>query len=105
MIERFEKAQLAAPPPETLYLAVKVVLPGVSPVRTDDALARCKAEPAWITAFASAAAMLLAPVARKDMKHAVELAFPIELVVTDTRTRPEAGIVSVAVGPTVARSP
>jgi hypothetical protein len=38
------------------------------------------------------------------MKHAVELAFPSEADVTDTRTLPDAGIVTVTEGPIVVRS-
>jgi hypothetical protein len=104
MSDRFANVQLAAPPPDTLYLAVRVVAPGVSPMRTAVALARCWAEPAWINAFASDAVMVLAPVPANDMKHAVELALPISEAVRETNTLPEAGIVTLVVGPTVVRS-
>jgi hypothetical protein len=100
-MERFANTQLALPPPATLYLAVKVVLPGLRPSRTDDALERSWAVPAWITAFASTAAV---PPTAKDMKHDVEMALPSAAVVTDTRTFPEAGTVTMIVGPGVARS-
>ena len=41
MIDLFTNVQVALPPPPSrLYFPVKTVLPGVSPLRTDDALAR-----------------------------------------------------------------
>jgi hypothetical protein len=105
MIDRFESEQLAPPPPPAnLYFPVKVVLPGARELSTDEALERCRVDPERITAFASAAATLLAPVAAKDMKHETEAEVPAEPVVTDTRTRPEGGTVTVTMGPTVARS-
>lgn len=105
MIARFEYVQFRLPEPAALYLAVKTVLPGVSPLRTEFADARCNADPARITAFESTAATVFAPVEAYDIKHDVELAFPNTSVVTETSTLPEAGTVSVTEGPTVVRSP
>ena len=105
MIERFTNVHDPLPPPPTrLYVPVKVVLPGVSPLRTEDALARCKVPEARVTEFASAAARLLAPEVAKDMKQDTEPELPVMPLVTETSTLPEAGTVSVAAGPTVARS-
>ena len=105
MIDLFESVQLAPPPPPaSLYLPVNVVLPGVRELSTDEALARCRVDPERITAFASAAATVLAPVAANDMKHETEAEVPAAPVVTETRTLPEAGTVTVTAGPTVARS-
>ena len=67
MIDRFEKVQLAAPPPVTRYFAVSVVLPGTRPLRTDVALERCSWAAARITALVSDAAIALAPVPANDM--------------------------------------
>jgi hypothetical protein len=104
MIDRFAKVQEAAPPPDTLYYAVRVVLPAFSPMRTAVALARCCAEPARTNAFASVGVMLLVPAPANDMKHAVELALPIALAVRETNSLPEPGITTGSVGPTVGRS-
>lgn len=105
MIARFENVQVRLPEPSALYFAVNVVLPGASPLRTDVADARCNAAPARMTAFASAAATVFAPVAAYDIRHDVELALPNTSVVTETSTLPEAGTVTVAAGPTVVKSP
>jgi hypothetical protein len=105
MIDLFENVQLAPPPPPAnLYFPVKVVLPGARELSTDDALARCRVAPERITAFGSAAAAVLAPLAANDMKQEDEAALPAAPVVTETRTLPEAGTVTVAAGPTVPRS-
>ena len=101
---RFANVQLAAPPPVTLYFAVRVVLPGFRPLRTVVALARCCADPAWIIAFASLATIVLAPLPAKDMKQDVDAELPSADEATEKSNRPEAGTVAVIVGPTVARS-
>lgn len=67
MIDRFEKVQFAAPPPVTRYFAVNVVLPSVSPLRTDVALERWTEPAARITALASVAEIVFAPLAANDM--------------------------------------
>ena len=105
MIDRFTKVHDPLPPPPSrLYFPVKTVLPGVSPLRTDAALARCNVPEARVTELASAAAIVLAPVAAKDMKQDTEPELPVMPLVTDTRTLPEAGTVNVTAGPTVVRS-
>ena len=105
MIDLFTNVQFAAPPPPSrLYFAVNVALPGVSPVRTDDALARCKVPAERVTALASVAAKMLAPEPANDMKQDTAPELPIMPLVTDTSTLPEAGIVSVTAGPTVVKS-
>jgi len=105
MIDRFTNVHVALPPPPSrLYFPVNVVLPGVSPLRTDDALARCKVPEARVTALASTAVTLLAPVAAKDMKQDTAPELPVMPLVTDTSTLPEAGTVNVTAGPTVGRS-
>jgi hypothetical protein len=105
MIERLTNVQLPLPPPPSrLYLAVKVVLPGVRPLRTADALARCNVPDARVTALASTAAALLAPDAANDTKHETAPELPVMPLVTETRTLPEAGTVNVTAGPPVVRS-
>ena len=105
MIDRLTNVHVALPPPPSrLYLPVNVVLPGVSPVRTDDALARCKVPEARVTALASTAVMLLAPAPANDMKQDTAPELPVMPLVTDISTLPEAGIVSVTAGPTVVKS-
>lgn len=105
MIDRFTNVHVALPPPPSrLYFPVKVVLPGLSPLRTDAALARCKVPEARVTALASTAATLLAPVAANAMKQDTAPELPVMPLVTDTSTLPEAGTVSVTAGPTVVRS-
>ena len=85
------------PVPWFRYSAVKVLLtPGVRPVSTAVAVARCMAAPARITAVASEA---VTPVAAKDIKQDVELALPCIWDVTETSTTPVAGTVTVAEGP------
>jgi hypothetical protein len=76
MIARFEKSQLRLPVPSTLYSAVNVVLPGVNPLRTDVADARCIADPARISAVVSEAARVVAPLTANDMRHDVAAALP-----------------------------
>ena len=105
-IDLFENVQVAEPPPDTLYTAVKVVLPelsGVAEPRTDDALARCREDPPRTVAFASEPENVFAPLAENDMKHDVELELPMAADVTVTRTLPEAGTVRVTAGPAVVR--
>jgi hypothetical protein len=105
MIDLFTNVHVAAPPPPSrLYFPVKVVPPGLSPAMTDDALARCKVPEARVTALASTAVMTLAPVPAKDMKQDTAPELPVMPLVTDTNTLPEAGTVTVAVGPAVVRS-
>lgn len=105
MIDLLTNVHVALPPPPSrLYFPVKVVLPGLSPLRTDDALARCNVPEARVTALASAAATLLAPVAANDMKQDTAPELPVIPLVTDTSTLPDAGIVSVTAGPAVVRS-
>ena len=105
MIDLLTNVHVALPPPPSrLYFPVKVVLPGLSPLRTADALARCKVPEARVTALASTAAIVLAPVPANDMKQDTEPELPVMPLVTDTSTLPEAGIVSVTAGPTVVRS-
>ena len=105
MIDLFTNVHDALPPPPSrLYFPVKVVLPGLSPVRTDVALARCKVPAARVTALASTAVKVLAPVPAKDMKQDTAPELPVMPLVTDTSTLPEAGIVSVTAGPTVVKS-
>src|SRR5262245_3383026 len=105
MIERFTNVQLPLPPPPSrLYFAVKVVLPGVRPLRTADALARCNVPDASVPALASSAASELAPDAANDTKHDTAPELPVMPLVTDTSTLPEAGIANVTAGPPDARS-
>jgi len=105
MIDLFTKVHVALPPPPSrLYFPVKVVLPGLKPARTDDALARCNVPEARVTALASTAVTLLAPVAANDMKQDTAPELPVIPLVTDTSTLPDAGIVSVTAGPAVVRS-
>lgn len=105
MIERFTNVHVALPPPPSrLYFPVNVVLPGVSPLRTDAALARCKVPEARVTELPSTAAMALAPVPANDMKQDTAPELPVMPLVTDTSTLPEAGTVNVTTGPTVVKS-
>lgn len=92
------------PPPSRLYFPVKVVLPGLSPLRTDDALARCKVPEARVTALASTAVTMLAPVLANDMKQDTAPELPVMPLDTETSTLPVAGTVNVTAGPTVVRS-
>ena len=91
------------PWPSVRYIAVNVVSPGVSPLSTELAEARCTDCPARTTAFASEAANVFAPVAANDTRHEVEFALPIIALVTDTSTLPEVGTLTVAEGPGVVR--
>src|SRR5262245_50595913 len=105
MIERFTNVHDPLPPPPSrLYFPLKVVLPGVSPARTDDALARCNVPEARVTELASAAARLLAPVLPNDMKQDTDPELPVMPLVTEISTLPEAGTVNVTAGPPVVRS-
>jgi hypothetical protein len=88
--------QIVLPVPWFLYSAVKVLVPGATPVRTAAAVARCNADPARITAFVSEAPTL---VAENDIRQDVEFELPIIWAVTCTSTLPEAGTVTVAAGP------
>ena len=104
MIDLFTNAHVAEPPPPSrLYIAVNVVLPAVSELRTDVALDRCKVPEERVTALASVAAKVLAPEAANDMKQDTAPELPVMPLVTDTSTLPEAGIVTVTAGPGVAR--
>ena len=105
MIERFTNVQLPLPPPPSrLYFAENVVLPGIRPLTTADALARCNTPDERVTALASAAARVLAPVAANDTKHDTDPELPIMPLVTETSTLPEAGTVNATAGPLVVRS-
>src|SRR4029450_13835750 len=96
MIDRFTNVHVALPPPPSrLYLPVKVVLPGVSPLRTADALARCNRPGARVTELASEAAVMLAPVVANDMQQDTAPELPVMPLVTETSTLPEAGTVNV----------
>jgi len=92
-------------PPETRYFAVNMSDPfAVRPVTMNDAVAACRLLPPRINAFPSEAALVSVPVIAKPMKSEpppVVFAVPAE---TDTSTLPDAGIVTVTAGPTVARS-
>ena len=104
MIDLFTNAQVAEPPPPSrLYIAVNVVLPAVSELRTDVALDRCKVPDERVTAFASVAVKALAPEAANDMEQDTAPELPVMPLVTDTSTLPEAGTVSVTRGPAVVR--
>ena len=105
MIDLFTNVQVALPPPPSrLYLPVNVVLPGVSPLRTADALARCNVPDASVTELASEAAVMLAPAVANDMKQDTAPELPVMPLVTETSTLPEAGTVNVTAGPAVVRS-
>jgi hypothetical protein len=94
----FENVQ--SPGPDDLYCAVIVMLPpGVRPLRRDAADARCNAVPAKMTAFASEAATVFAPLTAYDMKHDVEPVLLIMPLATETSTFPVAGTVTVCAGP------
>ena len=105
-IDLFEN--VAVPLPFTLYLAVKVVLPELSPVTTNDALACCRLLPRRTNARVSVAAIVVAPLTANDMNMLVEPLVACVPDVTDTSALPEpgvvAGIVAVTAGPVVARS-
>jgi hypothetical protein len=109
VIERFTNVPV---PADTLYFAVKVLLPAVRPVT--NALV-----PPWTTAVpprvslglatenarASVAATVVAPETAKLMKDVPppKVLF-VALPEIKTSALPEAGIVTVAAGPTVVRS-
>jgi hypothetical protein len=97
----FEKV----PVPElTLYFAVNVLLPGVSPVTTEVALARTRSLPATASARASKAGSVVAPETAKLMKAVLPPWLPNAAAVTITSALPEAGMFTVTDGPAVARS-
>lgn len=105
MIERFTNVQLPLPPPPSrLYFVVNVVLPGVRPLRTAEALALCNVPDDRVTAFASTALTLLAPDEANETKQETAPELPVMPLVTETSTRPEGGTVSVTAGPVVVRS-
>jgi hypothetical protein len=89
------------PVPWFRYSAEKVSLTsGVRPVTIAVAVARCMAAPARITAVASEAAVRKCVLAdTNDIKHEVEFELPCIWDVTETSTTPEAGTVTVTVGP------
>jgi hypothetical protein len=105
IIALFAYVQVRLPVPCVLYCAVNVVLPGVRPLRTDVADARCTADPARMTAFASKAAAVFAPLMAYDIRHEVAAALPVMALVTPTSTLPDAGTVTVTDGPGVVRAP
>ena len=91
------------PVPElTLYFAVNVLLPGVSPQTTLVALARTRSLPATASARASVAATVVAPLTAKDMNAVLPPWLPNALAVTITSA--QAGVSTVTDGPTVVRS-
>jgi hypothetical protein len=96
-IDRFTNV----PVPElVLYCAVKVLLPAVSPLTTNDALACCGLLPRRLNARASVAACVVAPLIANDMKGVIELVLPFMPAVTDTSARVvPAGMVTVTAGP------
>ncbi len=102
-IALFAKVQVRLPVPCALYCAVKVVLPGVSPLTTAAADARVSSEPETSKAFESDATS--PPLDANDIRQFVPLALPINAAVTVTSTLPEAGTVTVADGPGVVRLP
>jgi hypothetical protein len=105
MIDLLTNVHVALPPPPSrLYFPLNVVLPGLSPARTDDALALCKVPEARVTELASTAVTVLAPVPANAMKQDTAPELPVMPLVTDTSTLPEAGTVNVTAGPTVVRS-
>src|SRR5262245_37264091 len=88
-----------------LYLAVKVVLPGVKPVRTNDALAFWKSLPMRFSAveLSTGGGTLLAPVMANDMYPLPPA--PVRMpAVTVTSTSPDAGTFTVTAGPGDAKS-
>jgi hypothetical protein len=88
----------------TRYFAVKVVLPGVSPVTKTVALARTSLLFATSSACASVGAVdVPAGLATNDMNEALFPVLPCSAAVTITSALPEAGMVTVTDGPTVAR--
>jgi hypothetical protein len=102
-IDRFEYVQVGEPPPtDDSYCAVKVVLPALGRVRTNDALSWFKSLPWWINAFRSVAATVFAPLAANPMWQSLEAASPNMPAVTDTSTFFEAGTVTVTKGPGLA---
>jgi hypothetical protein len=87
------------------YFAVTVMLaPGVRPVRTDAADARCTVAPASSTEFTSTGATVFPPLMAYDIKHVVELVEVLIAAATEKSTFPVGGTITVCVGPTVARS-
>jgi hypothetical protein len=84
-----------------LYCAVKVLLPGVRPLTTNEALACWKVLPRRLSARASEAAIVDAPLMANDMKGKALLVLPFMPAVTDTSALPEAGMVAVTAGPPV----
>jgi hypothetical protein len=98
-IDLFENVHVAEPLPVALYSAVKVLLPEER-VTTNDALACCKLLPPRITARASVAASVVAPLTLNDMKHELPPPLPSMPDVTETSALVvPAGSITVVVGP------
>jgi hypothetical protein len=97
-------ANVEVPEPWFLYLAVKVLLPGVNPVITLVALARTRLLHATASARVSEAATVVAPLTAYDMRASAPPTLPKAPAVTITSAFPEAGIVTVTEGPGVVRS-
>jgi hypothetical protein len=91
-------------PADTRYFAVKVVLPGVSPVTKTVALARTSSLPATSSACESVGAVdEPAGLAANDMKDLLPPVLPCCALVRITSAFPEVGMVTVTNGPVVAR--
>jgi hypothetical protein len=88
------------------YFAVKVVLPEVSPVRTNVALAFWKSLPMRFSAveLSIGGATLFAPLIANDMYPLPPPVLVSMPAVTAMSTLPDAGTTTVIAGPTVPRS-
>jgi hypothetical protein len=90
-----------AVPPWVLYTEVKVVVPGVKPLRTKDALAFWKALPNRFNAVESLPVEVFAPLIANDMYPAPPPVLHSMPAVTATSTIPDAGTFTVTAGPGV----
>jgi hypothetical protein len=86
-----------------LYFPVKVVLPGVKPVRRNVALAFTNWLPCRFSAKVSLAADVLAPLTANPIYPALPLLLSMPAV-TETSTMPDVGTTTVTAGPTVVKS-
>jgi hypothetical protein len=104
-ITQIDRFRNVAVPLSVLYIAVKVVLPALKPLRTNDALAFWKSLPTWFSAVESSvgAATVLAPLIVNDMNPLPLLLLVSMPAVTEMSTRPDAGTAKVTAGPTVAK--
>jgi hypothetical protein len=91
-----------AVPAFVLYTEVKVVVPGVKPLRTKDAVAFWKALPKRFNAVESLPVAVFAPLMANDMYPAPPPVLVSMPAVTETSTIPDAGTVTVTAGPGVA---